>query len=103
MQDNWYEAAVTNKAPHRIVSVVDWASDSPMPVAPVPDEPTHGSASYNVFKWGVNDPSEGNRTIEKENFDGLASPVGWHALPIANDPQSGGGGWGSPGADEPPF
>lgn len=89
MQDNWYEAAVSHAAPHRVVSVVDWASDSPMPVqAPVPKEP-HG-AVYNVFPWGINDPSEGNRTIVKENFDHLASPVGWHSLPYANDPQSSG-------------
>ncbi|KAI0694057.1 Fungalysin metallopeptidase-domain-containing protein [Cytidiella melzeri] len=87
MEDNWYEAAVTSAAPHRIVSVVDWASDSPMPVqAPVPKEP-HG-ATYNVFPWGINDPQEGNRTIAKEVFDHLASPVGWHSLPYANDPQS---------------
>ncbi|KAF7795913.1 hypothetical protein EIP86_007080 [Pleurotus ostreatoroseus] len=91
MEDNWYEAAVTNKAPHRIVSVVDWASDSPMPAAPVPREPSHGPAVYNVFKWGINDPSEGNRTLEKENYDLLASPVGWHALPVANNPQPCGG------------
>ncbi|KAI6018208.1 Fungalysin metallopeptidase-domain-containing protein [Pisolithus microcarpus] len=31
MQDNWYEATVTAALPHRIISVVDWASDSPMP------------------------------------------------------------------------
>lgn len=89
MEDNWYEAAVTNTAPHRIVSVVDWASDSPMPVrAPIPKEPS--GAIYNVFPWGMNDPSEGNRSIEKENFDSLASPLGWHVLPYANDPQSSG-------------
>lgn len=89
MEDNWYEAAVTNAAPHRIISVVDWASDSPMPVsAPTPKEPVR--ATYNVFPWGINDPAEGNRSIVKENYDTLASPAGWHALPYANDPQSDG-------------
>ncbi|KAL4244438.1 Extracellular metalloproteinase [Abortiporus biennis] len=87
MKDNWYEAAVTAYPPHRIVSVVDWASDSPLPVAPVPKKPA-SEATYNVFKWGINDPSEGNRTVEKENFDSLASPAGWHSLPYTNDPQS---------------
>ena len=29
MQDNWYEAYVSTSAPHRIISVVDWASDAP--------------------------------------------------------------------------
>ncbi|KAF7986732.1 hypothetical protein HWV62_20290 [Athelia sp. TMB] len=83
MKDNWYEASVSATAPHRIISVVDWASDSPMPVK---KPASHEHATYNVFKWGINDPAEGNRTIEKENYDALASPVGWHALPAANDP-----------------
>lgn len=83
MQDNWYDATVSAQAPHKIVSVVDWASDSPIPK---PDHPV--PAAYNVFKWGVNDPSVGERSMEKESFDPLASPAGWHAIPYANDPQS---------------
>lgn len=82
MEDNWYEAAVSAASPHRIISVVDWASDAPIPAPDAPKEP----ASYKVFAWGVNDPSEGNRTLEKENFDSAASPVGWHSLPYDNDP-----------------
>ncbi|KAJ7912533.1 Fungalysin metallopeptidase-domain-containing protein [Mycena leptocephala] len=81
MQDNWYEAAVSGVAPYRIVSVVDWASDAPVPI-PTPET----TATYNVFAFGINDPAEGARSIEKENFDALASPVGWHTLPYANDP-----------------
>lgn len=88
MQDNWYEASVTAHAPHKIVSVVDWASDSVIPVPKPPSDPVQGS--YNVFAWGVNDPSVGERTIEKENFDALASPAGWHAIPYSLDPQSAG-------------
>ena len=84
MQDNWYEAAVSATAPHRIISVVDWASDSPIPKEPKARAP----ATYNVFAWGINDPAEGNRSLQKENYDVLASPVGWHSLPYANDPQS---------------
>jgi extracellular elastinolytic metalloproteinase len=84
MKDNWYEAAVSFHPPHRIVSVVDWASDSPIPTPDPSDTP----ATYNVFGWGINDPSVGNRSIFKENFDVLASPVGWHTLPFTNDPQS---------------
>jgi extracellular elastinolytic metalloproteinase len=83
MQDNWYETAVSASAPHEIISVVDWASDA---YAPIPKKPEATVASYNVFKWGVNDPECGNRTIEQENFDALASPVGWHAIPYNNDP-----------------
>ncbi|KAG5731727.1 Extracellular elastinolytic metalloproteinase [Termitomyces sp. T112] len=81
MQDNWYEAAVSATAPHRIISVVDWASD-----APIPTEPELPAATYNVFVWGLNDPTEGGRSLEKENFDALASPAGWHALPHSHDP-----------------
>ena len=84
MQDNWYEASVSAIAPHRIISVVDWASDSPLPKQPE----TKGPATYNVYAWGINDPAEGNRTLQKEYYDALASPVGWHSLPYANDPQS---------------
>ncbi|KAI0315490.1 extracellular elastinolytic metallo proteinase [Amylostereum chailletii] len=84
MQDNWYEAVVSLQEPHRILSVVDWASDSPMPTKkPSTQRPV---AQYNIFPWGVNDPSEGNRTIAKENFDTLASPIGWHVIPVGNDP-----------------
>ncbi|KAF7291524.1 Extracellular metalloproteinase [Mycena kentingensis (nom. inval.)] len=82
MQDNWYEAAVSAVAPHRVVSVVDWASDAA--IAPVPIPPK--AATYNVFAFGINDPEEGKRSIEKESFDPLASPAGWHALPYSNDP-----------------
>lgn len=89
MQDNWYEASISATAPHRIISVVDWASD-----APIPDEPsTSEPATYNVFAWGINDPSVGNRSHNKENYDILASPVGWHAIPYANDPAMQGMRW----------
>ena len=30
MEHNWYETTVTTSLPHRIISVVDWVSDSPM-------------------------------------------------------------------------
>jgi extracellular elastinolytic metalloproteinase len=84
MRDNWYEAVVSRRAPHRILSVVDWASDAPVPSEPAQRPP----ATYHVFAFGINDPSEGDRSIEKENFDPLASPLGWHVIPVANDPLS---------------
>jgi hypothetical protein len=85
MQDNWYEAAVDVFEPSNIISVVDWASDSPFaPIPKVPAPPK--AASYNIFTWGVNDPSVGGRSMQPENFDALASPLGWHKLPAANDP-----------------
>ncbi|KIK16707.1 hypothetical protein PISMIDRAFT_30866 [Pisolithus microcarpus 441] len=87
MQDNWYEATVTAALPHRIISVVDWASDSPMPpmtFAPVPKKypapPKGKPAEYLVFPWGTNDP------LEAVLGDTFASPAGWHTLPYVNDP-----------------
>jgi len=85
MRDNWYEASVTAHAPHKIVSVIDWASDSTIPV---PKKPAAAEAAYNVFGWGVNDPAVGGRSTQRESFDALASPAGWHAIPYAHDPQS---------------
>jgi extracellular elastinolytic metalloproteinase len=82
MEHNWYETTVSAIAPHVIISVVDWASDSALPIPDVPREP----GTYNVFAWGLNDPTEGNRSVVKENFDILASPIGWHSLPYAHDP-----------------
>lgn len=90
MEDNWYETAVAAGAPHRIISVVDWTSDSPPFAAPTPSNPepysSSAAATYNVFSWGLNDPSLGNRSLQKEKFDALASPVGWHSLPFSSDP-----------------
>jgi extracellular elastinolytic metalloproteinase len=84
MEDNWYEAVVSRQAPHRILSVVDWASDSPIPSEPSQRPP----ATYHVFPFGINDPSEGDRSFVTENFDTLASPLGWHVIPSQNDPIS---------------
>ncbi|KAI9447207.1 extracellular elastinolytic metallo proteinase [Lactarius psammicola] len=84
MQDNWYEAIVSRQVPHRIISVVDWASDAPVPSKPAQRPP----ATYHVFPFGINDPSEGGRTLAKEKFDPLASPLGWHVIPVSNDPLS---------------
>ncbi|GJE93515.1 fungalysin metallopeptidase-domain-containing protein [Phanerochaete sordida] len=100
MADNWYETAVTFAEPHRIVSVVDWAADGFIDkpqmafsdfLAPIPEErpsfpATRAPAKYVVHEWGVNDPSESNRTVQYENFDGLASPVGWHVVERSSDP-----------------
>ncbi|EIN04226.1 hypothetical protein PUNSTDRAFT_93317 [Punctularia strigosozonata HHB-11173 SS5] len=84
MADNWYEAAVSVTKPHRIISVVDWASDA---YAPIRREQESKQPTYHVFPWGVNDPSEGNRTFWNAKPDAIASPVGWHTLPFENDPQ----------------
>jgi extracellular elastinolytic metalloproteinase len=75
MKDNWYEAAVSANSPHKIISVVDWASDAHAPI-PRKDK---GPATYNVFKWGINDPSEGNRTTRRSTT--TSSPVLWAGTP----------------------
>ncbi|KAH9987985.1 Fungalysin metallopeptidase-domain-containing protein [Russula vinacea] len=62
MRDNWYEAVVSRQAPHRIFSVVDWASD-----APVPSEPTQRPPATTSLCIRHQRPSEGNRSFAKEN------------------------------------
>jgi extracellular elastinolytic metalloproteinase len=105
MEDNWYETVISAFDGDRILSVVDWTSDSPMPLylpidtnlphlrsepkwnRPKP-KPTEPGPIYYVFPWGTNDPQEGNRTtvIESKTADKLASPNGWHSIPLANLP-----------------
>ncbi|TFK39018.1 Fungalysin metallopeptidase-domain-containing protein [Crucibulum laeve] len=101
MQNNWYETAVSVQSPYPIVSVVDWAFDlnvpraqSGRPIRPSPRHPYSSSTlgpkpigfSYNVLPFGVNDPSEGPHVLTEERLDTIASPLGWHSLPFANDP-----------------
>ncbi|KAH7102479.1 Fungalysin metallopeptidase-domain-containing protein [Auriculariales sp. MPI-PUGE-AT-0066] len=113
MADNWYDAAVSAVDPSVVFSVADWVSDSPyypqpegprmpsgtaLPTArlgrPMPPASVHtdhdlskgGPHTYNVFPWGVNDPTEGKRSVVKPQPDSLASPAGWHSIPAANDP-----------------
>lgn len=82
MQDNWYEAYMDAMSPSRIHTVIDWASDSPIPKPPTDAvEP-----SYRIWEWGINDPSEGKRTLVSEQYDKIASPLGWHAIPANKDP-----------------
>ncbi|QRV73255.1 extracellular metalloproteinase MEP [Ceratobasidium sp. AG-Ba] len=41
---------------------------------------------YRVWKWGINDPASGNRTLEVSPYIKTASPLGWHSIPARNDP-----------------
>ncbi|KAG9018730.1 Fungalysin/Thermolysin Extracellular metalloproteinase 5 [Tulasnella sp. 427] len=108
MQDNWYEAHVDARLPTRVMNVVDWVSDyAPHgervskkcfpyadgsdpddDVAPVPKKPKNADTVYKVWPWGVNDPQEGSRDFIKAPHDETASPLGWHAIPAAHNPQS---------------
>ncbi|KAF8317375.1 hypothetical protein DL93DRAFT_2226339 [Clavulina sp. PMI_390] len=84
MEDNWYEAYMDASHPSHIHSVMDWASDAA--IAPIPQEPkAPATPSYRVWKWGINDPTEGKRSVESFH-DTLASPIGWHSIPAGNDP-----------------
>lgn len=85
MQQNWYEAAITagDQSPFDVPFVVDWTVDyaaSHEPTAVVGGTP----ARYLVLPWGVNDPTEANRTLQYELGDVIASPAGWHNSSIVN-------------------
>lgn len=108
MEDNWYDAIVSAHDNGKILSVVDWASDSPMPIYIPMDkllppleselealkklfEPASKrtlDATYLVYPWGTNDPQDGNRTSvsESKEVDHTASPYGWHSIPFRNVP-----------------
>ncbi|KIJ07218.1 hypothetical protein PAXINDRAFT_19584 [Paxillus involutus ATCC 200175] len=72
MEHNWYETTVTGSLPHRIVDVVDRASDSPMALPVATEEEAELPLSYS------------HETI-KELSDSFASPAGWHTLPVSSD------------------
>ncbi|CAG8697149.1 18047_t:CDS:2, partial [Acaulospora morrowiae] len=61
MEDNWYNAQLDAHT-GKVVSLIDWVSD----------------AAYNVFPFGTNDPSDGDRKLLLDPHDILASPNGWH-------------------------
>ncbi|CUA76985.1 Extracellular metalloproteinase 5 [Rhizoctonia solani] len=97
MLDNWYEAYVSASDPKSVLSVVDWVSDSRLPQLEAKFE-SHGielngaaslapqSGSYKVWKWGINDPGSGNRSVEQAWYDSIASPLGWHTISRAKNP-----------------
>lgn len=84
MADNYYETTVDARRPTRILSSVDWVSDSPIPNPP----PSSNNGTYNVWSWGINDPTCGKRSTEEAPFDSFASPAGWHSIPANKDPNS---------------
>ncbi|WWD21598.1 hypothetical protein CI109_106084 [Kwoniella shandongensis] len=104
MQDSWYEAYV-DATTGELLRIVDWASDfdfeshvhtkekagnmkggkqKPLPSPPTKIKPY----SYQVFPWGVNDPSTGNLSIVTRPWDTVASPLGWHKYPTSANPWS---------------
>jgi extracellular elastinolytic metalloproteinase len=64
----------------RIVEVLDWAADAGVSSDRI-------ASSYHVWKWGFNDPESGDRSLEVSPYDEVASPLGWHSLPVEKDPR----------------
>ncbi|PWZ01897.1 hypothetical protein BCV70DRAFT_198178 [Testicularia cyperi] len=54
--------------------------EEPSTPAPAP-QPMGHDPMYRVFKWGINDPTEGKRSNERGERYLEASPAGWHSVP----------------------
>ncbi|ORX33984.1 putative extracellular elastinolytic metallo proteinase precursor [Kockovaella imperatae] len=100
LESNWYEAYVDVQT-GELLRIVDWAKDyswtsdgpapskehkqKPLPAPPKKLEPY----TYQVFPWGINDPTSGNLSIVTKPWDTTASPAGWHEFPSASNPWAG--------------
>ncbi|EPQ30591.1 uncharacterized protein PFL1_02115 [Pseudozyma flocculosa PF-1] len=51
-----------------------------------PPSPMSHDPLYKVFRWGLNDPTEGKRSYERGIRYGEASPSGWHTVPGSKSP-----------------
>ncbi|KAF1978781.1 extracellular metallo proteinase MEP [Bimuria novae-zelandiae CBS 107.79] len=60
---NWLLTYVDAEDSEKIHHVVDYAAD----------------ATYEVYPWGINDPTEGKRVIVVDPFDSVTSEFGWHS------------------------
>ncbi|KAL6707019.1 hypothetical protein ACN47E_004969 [Coniothyrium glycines] len=60
---NWLLSYVDAEDGTQVHAVVDYSAD----------------ASYQVYPWGINDPTEGERIIVEDPFDSQASEFGWHS------------------------
>ncbi|KAF2263033.1 fungalysin metallopeptidase [Lojkania enalia] len=59
---NWLLNYVDATTGDKVVAVVDYSAD----------------ATYEVYPWGINDPTEGERVVLTDPFDNDASEFGWH-------------------------
>ncbi|KAF2748483.1 extracellular metallo proteinase MEP [Sporormia fimetaria CBS 119925] len=66
--DNWLLSYVDAKDPSTVHGVIDYAQD----------------ATYEVYPWGINDPSEGSRVVVRDPWLVQASEFGWHSDGGAN-------------------
>ncbi|KAJ4366859.1 hypothetical protein N0V83_007387 [Neocucurbitaria cava] len=60
---NWLLTYVDAENGNQVHAVVDYSAD----------------VSYQVYPWGINDPTEGERLIVEDPFDSQASEFGWHS------------------------
>jgi len=79
---NFYQTTV-DATSSEVRSVADWVSSAPVDHHHHIDEEEEDGpeALYKVIRWGLNDPSEGNRTLEAGVRDLSYSPYGWHTIP----------------------
>ncbi|KAF1831270.1 extracellular elastinolytic metallo proteinase precursor [Decorospora gaudefroyi] len=63
IMSNWLLTYVDAEDGTKVHAVVDYSAD----------------ATYNVYPWGINDPTEGERVIVKDPFSPTASEFGWHS------------------------
>ncbi|THC87627.1 hypothetical protein EYZ11_012928 [Aspergillus tanneri] len=61
VEENWLLSYVDAKDKDKVHGVVDYVAE----------------ADYQVFKWGTNDPTEGERAIVSDPWDLTASPFSW--------------------------
>ena len=80
---NFYQTTV-DATTAEVRSVVDWVASAPVGHDHVEqafeDDEEHPEAQYKVITWGLNDPTEGNRTLEAGVRDRAYSPTGWHRV-----------------------
>ncbi|WVO16637.1 hypothetical protein L204_104316 [Cryptococcus depauperatus] len=101
MKDSWYEAYVDVMS-GELLRIVDWASEYDMDALeekikimkgdkqkPMPMPHKIKPYSYQVFPWGINDPTVGKLSIATEPWDSVASPLGWHKFPTTSNPWDG--------------
>lgn len=118
LEDNAYEAYADAHRVGSISSVVDWVHSMPRGERPKkalgrpdfsnkvpelgrpdfsgyksgkaeePAKPMSHDPVYRVFKWGLNDPTEGRRSNERGERYEEASPMGWHTVPGKHSPFS---------------
>jgi extracellular elastinolytic metalloproteinase len=60
---NWLLSYVDAISGERIHAVVDYSAD----------------ATYEVYPWGINDPTEGERVVLEDPWNPVASEFGWHS------------------------